>query len=692
MPSTWSRCRSASHPLAPAPVPRRISPRMTTEQFRRPIVVQQPSSNTVDAGVERSYAGTALADPTQGLAWENRELVRDRLPGPRPRPRRRDRRGVPRGRPLAAGPATRGPDHDRPELDQCAPGDDARRPQPGPGPRSPARLPRRSRLAGPPGTSDRRVAGRGARGSVDGERRIIWNTRSIRTRQDGRHLGRPADRDRPAPALERPVDTRRAADPRPWGGLRVAREVGGGHRPRGARHRSPGHRAGPATFPADAARHARRGRHRSPRPGAAPRACRGDRAGTGGRRHRRRPGSRCPRDRTLRLGTDSSDRGRRRRSAECLREGPGHARRAAGCGPDGPAAGAGRRRCAARGPAGLRPAVGAGRPGPGGGRPRGGGRREGGAAWRVPRGDRHRRLARGRRGGDPRLDGRDQPGEHRSPDRAADRRRGHGRAAGSAPRAGAPGRRGGCRTDHRPDGRGCVPEGSRGAGEVRGAGERLPPGGAIRGHGSVRGGVADRDRHRHGGPRVRTGEPRPVAGDRPRAPGRPRQPRPARGRARRERPGGDRDLAAPDRRPRRRDRGPRDRGRLPGPARRRSVLGAVHARERREIVGALSSLGFRFDGLGGFADDRVPAPRDLIARRRATRASTACGSASGRGRRTSRRCTPVRRSRPTSGSSDEAGDLEPRARWSTPSAAAPRSSRTIWNAWGRVRPALLATD
>ena len=33
--------------------------------------------------------------------------------------------------------------------------------------------------------------------------------------------------------------------------------------------------------------------------------------------------------------------------------------------------------------------------------------------------------------------------------------------------------------------------------------------------------------------------------------------------------------------------------------------------ERREIVGALSALGYRFDGLGGFADGRVPAQRDL---------------------------------------------------------------------------------
>jgi hypothetical protein len=33
--------------------------------------------------------------------------------------------------------------------------------------------------------------------------------------------------------------------------------------------------------------------------------------------------------------------------------------------------------------------------------------------------------------------------------------------------------------------------------------------------------------------------------------------------------------------------------------------------EQHEIVQALSSLGFRFDGMGGFADDRVPSARDL---------------------------------------------------------------------------------
>jgi hypothetical protein len=39
--------------------------------------------------------------------------------------------------------------------------------------------------------------------------------------------------------------------------------------------------------------------------------------------------------------------------------------------------------------------------------------------------------------------------------------------------------------------------------------------------------------------------------------------------------------------------------------------GLFEAREARDIVGALSALGFRYDGMGGFADGREPAARDL---------------------------------------------------------------------------------
>jgi hypothetical protein len=33
--------------------------------------------------------------------------------------------------------------------------------------------------------------------------------------------------------------------------------------------------------------------------------------------------------------------------------------------------------------------------------------------------------------------------------------------------------------------------------------------------------------------------------------------------------------------------------------------------ENRDVAAALSSLGYRFDGLGGWADDRIPGQRDL---------------------------------------------------------------------------------
>jgi hypothetical protein len=39
--------------------------------------------------------------------------------------------------------------------------------------------------------------------------------------------------------------------------------------------------------------------------------------------------------------------------------------------------------------------------------------------------------------------------------------------------------------------------------------------------------------------------------------------------------------------------------------------GAFSTAQNRDIVGALSSLGYRFDGMGGWVDDRVPSQRDL---------------------------------------------------------------------------------
>ena len=118
--------------------------------------------------------------------------------------------------------------------------------------------------------------------------------------------------------------------------------------------------------------------------------------------------------------------------------------------------------------------------------------------------------------------------------------------------------------------------------------------------------------------------------------------------------------------------------------------GLFSDRERREIVEALASLGFRFDGLGGFAGDRVPAARDL---------SLAVGYAG------------LDRMRiriwPQGG---DLASLYSRATvaadewlaWAAPdldlgpltAALGPRAAGlgAIWDAWGRVRPALLATD
>jgi hypothetical protein len=42
-----------------------------------------------------------------------------------------------------------------------------------------------------------------------------------------------------------------------------------------------------------------------------------------------------------------------------------------------------------------------------------------------------------------------------------------------------------------------------------------------------------------------------------------------------------------------------------------SFWGGFSRAQNRDITAALASLGFRFDGLGGWADDRVPSQRDL---------------------------------------------------------------------------------
>ena len=110
-------------------------------------------------------------------------------------------------------------------------------------------------------------------------------------------------------------------------------------------------------------------------------------------------------------------------------------------------------------------------------------------------------------------------------------------------------------------------------------------------------------------------------------------------------------------------------------------------RESRDIVGALSALGFRYDGLGGFADGHVPTPRDL---------SLAVGYA---GLDRMRIRTWPREgelaalySRATVASdqwlADEAGDLS-LGRMVDALGARAAELADLWNAWGRVRPALL---
>ncbi len=113
-------------------------------------------------------------------------------------------------------------------------------------------------------------------------------------------------------------------------------------------------------------------------------------------------------------------------------------------------------------------------------------------------------------------------------------------------------------------------------------------------------------------------------------------------------------------------------------------------RERREIVAALSALGFRFDGLGGFADGRVPAQRDL---------SLAVGYAGLDRMRIRNWPQEADLASMYAGAlvagdewlADEAGDLS-LGRMVDALGARAAELAEVWNAWGRVRPALLATD
>ena len=111
-------------------------------------------------------------------------------------------------------------------------------------------------------------------------------------------------------------------------------------------------------------------------------------------------------------------------------------------------------------------------------------------------------------------------------------------------------------------------------------------------------------------------------------------------------------------------------------------------REARDIVAALSALGFRYDGMGGFADGRAPAPRDL---------SLAVGYA-GLDRMRIRTwphdadmASLYARAVVAADEwlADQAGDLS-LGRMVDALGHRAAELADMWNAWGRVRPALLA--
>ncbi|HEU0242715.1 MAG TPA: hypothetical protein VFQ75_02345, partial [Candidatus Limnocylindrales bacterium] len=112
--------------------------------------------------------------------------------------------------------------------------------------------------------------------------------------------------------------------------------------------------------------------------------------------------------------------------------------------------------------------------------------------------------------------------------------------------------------------------------------------------------------------------------------------------------------------------------------------------ERREIVGALSALGYRFDGLQGFADGRVPAARDL---------SLAVGYAGldrMRIRTWPREAELARLYERATPAADDwlitmADDLS-LGRMVDALGARAGDLADTWNAWGRIRPLLLSTS
>ncbi len=112
--------------------------------------------------------------------------------------------------------------------------------------------------------------------------------------------------------------------------------------------------------------------------------------------------------------------------------------------------------------------------------------------------------------------------------------------------------------------------------------------------------------------------------------------------------------------------------------------------ERREIVRALSSLGFRFDGLGGFADGRTPSARDL------SLAVGYSGLDPMRIRIWPREAELAALYADATVAADEwlAGEADDLSLGAVVDALGPRAADLgeLWDAWGRVRPLLLAAD
>ena len=115
--------------------------------------------------------------------------------------------------------------------------------------------------------------------------------------------------------------------------------------------------------------------------------------------------------------------------------------------------------------------------------------------------------------------------------------------------------------------------------------------------------------------------------------------------------------------------------------------GAFEQTQNRDIVHALSSLGYRFDGLGGWMDERYPSQRDL---------SLALGYAGldpMRVRHWPNEETTIALFHDVSVSADEylagvAGDLT-LAEMVTMLGRRADGLAEIWNHWGKIRPLLL---